>query len=69
MERGIVDSPANTCNVGEGDWCKSAKRQQLIKMASVDEDDRRRRLLSLRHFVVLDIIDLSSGIVELCMVV
>ena len=70
MERGIVDSPANTCS-GEGDWRKSARRQQLSKMASVDEDDRRRRrLLSLRHFVVLvDDIDLSSGIVELCMVV
>ena len=65
MERGIVDSPANTCN-GECDWCNSAKRQQLSKMASVGEDDRRRRLLSLRHFVVLvGDNDLSSGIVEL----
>ena len=35
-------------------------------MASVGEDDRRRRLLSLRHFVVLvGDNDLSSGIVEL----
>ena len=72
MERGIGDSPANTCN-GECDWCKSAKRQQLSKTASVDEtidDDDRRRRLPLRHFIVLEgDNDLSSGIVELCMVV
>ena len=69
-----MDSPANTCN-GEGDWYRPLRRrmqQQLSKMASAGEaiDDRRRRLLPLRHFVVLvGDNDLSGGIVELCMVV